>query len=612
MGVLKQFCDHLDALVHPSAQADPITKARHRAFSAPRLLGSLVALVAFPAFLALRGAPSVTELLVFCWLLAPILTSYYLSRTGRYEKAHMASSLALAALVTTVAAKTGGIQSIAAIWLVVVPLEAALSASRRVVVAALTVALAAAGLLLFMDVAGMLPNPEQGAGALAALGVISASLYATGLALGAESLSRTDFSLFRSEDERYRLLARNMSDAISRHGRNGAVLFVSPAAERLFGASIAELNGFGLFNRVHIADRPAYMSALAHAAAQSEACSVEFRVRCDSGDPAIPAHFIWIEMRCRSLDGGAASASGNDTGDVVAVLRDVTERKEREHEREAAHADAERGAAAKGRFLAVMSHELRTPLNVIIGFSDMLISEKAMALGPDRRNEYARLINESGHHLLAVVNDILAMAKLETGEFEIRPEPLALAAIVASSCDLLALKARDSGVQLAFNIEADLPPINADKRALKQILINLLSNAIKFTDRGGHVAVGAKRDGADVVISVEDDGIGIREADLLRVGDPFFQSADCRDRVRDGTGLGLSIVKALVGLHGGELSITSRIGAGTRVVVRIPLDYESATAAKSGSLNKSTATVTRLATPADAVSEAPIPVKKRA
>jgi len=614
VGVLKLFHDHLDALVHPSAQSDPVAKARHRAFSAPRLLGSLVALVAFPAFLALRGAPNVTELLVFCWLLAPILTSYYLSRTGRYEKAHMLSSLALATLVTTVAAKTGGIHSIAAIWLVVVPLEAALSGSRRVVVAALAVALAAAGLLLFMDVADLLPNPEQGTGALAALGVISASLYATGLALGAESLSRTDFSLFRSEDERYRLLARSMTDVISRHGRNGAVLFVSPSAGRLIGASVTDLHGFGLFNRVHIADRPAYMSALANAAAQNDACSVEFRVRCDSDDPAIPAHFIWIEMRCRALDGTAVTAGGKGKGEgeVVAVLRDVTERKERERAREAAHADAERGAAAKGRFLAVMSHELRTPLNAIIGFSDMLINEKAMALGPDRRHEYAQLINESGHHLLAVVNDILAMAKLETGEFEIRPEPFALAAIVGSCCDLLALKARDSGIQLAFNIEADLPPINADKRALKQVLINLLSNAIKFTDRGGHVTAGAKRNGADVVIVVEDDGIGIREADLPRVGDPFFQSADCRDRGRDGTGLGLSIVKALVGLHGGEISIANRIGAGTRVVVHLPLDCESATAAKPASLVKSAATVTRLATPADAASEAPIPVKKRA
>ncbi|MGZ8395505.1 MAG: PAS domain-containing sensor histidine kinase [Rhodoplanes sp.] len=610
MGVLKLLRDCLDALVHPSARTDPMATARHRAFIAPRLLGSLVALVALPAYLALRSAPSVTELLVFCWLLAPILTSHYLSRTGRYERAHLLSSLALAGLVTMVAAKTGGINSIAAIWLVVVPLEAALSAARRVVAAASAAALGAAGLLLFMNVGDLLPNPEQDGGALAALGIISASLYATGLALAGESLARADLSLLRSEEDRYSLLARNMTDVISRHGKNGTVLFMSPAAERLLGASVCELRGQGLFERVHIADRPAYLSALADAA-RGEAHSVEFRVRRDTDDPAVPVRFIWIEMRCRPLDRGVF-AGGGETREVVAVLRDISERKAQERAFEEARAEAERTNSAKGRFLAVMSHELRTPLNAIIGFSDMLINEQAMPIRAARREEYARLINESGHHLLAVVNDILAMSKLEAGEFEIRPEPFALAPVVASCCDLLALKARESGLRLVVNVESDLPPINADKRALKQVLINLLSNAVKFTDRGGHVTVGAKRAGADVLISVEDNGIGIREDDLPRVGDPFFQSGDSQDRARDGTGLGLSIVKGLVGLHGGEVSIVSRIGAGTRVAVRLPLDCGSGKAAKPVLPLKSSATITRLATSVDAVSEAAIPVKKSA
>jgi cell cycle sensor histidine kinase DivJ len=610
VGVLKLLRDCLDALVHPSARTDPMATARHRAFIAPRLLGSLVALVALPAYLALRSAPSVTELLVFCWLLAPILTSHYLSRTGRYERAHLLSSLALAGLVTMVAAKTGGINSIAAIWLVVVPLEAALSAARRVVAAASAAALGAAGLLLFMNVADLLPNPEQDVGALAALGIISASLYATGLALAGESLARADLSLLRSEEDRYSLLARNMTDVISRHGKNGTVLFMSPAAERLLGASVCELRGQGLFERVHIADRPAYLSALADAA-RGEAHSVEFRVRRDTDDPAVPVRFIWIEMRCRPLDRGVF-AGGGETREVVAVLRDISERKAQERAFEEARAEAERTNSAKGRFLAVMSHELRTPLNAIIGFSDMLINERAMPIRAARREEYARLINESGHHLLAVVNDILAMSKLEAGEFEIRPEPFALAPVVASCCDLLALKARESGLRLVVNVESDLPPINADKRALKQVLINLLSNAVKFTDRGGHVTVGAKRAGADVLISVEDNGIGIREDDLPRVGDPFFQSGDSQDRARDGTGLGLSIVKGLVGLHGGEVSIVSRIGAGTRVAVRLPLDCGSGKAAKPVLPLKSSATITRLATSVDAVSEAAIPVKKSA
>ena len=129
---------------------DALTASRHRAFIAPRLLGSVVALAAFPIYIALRGVPGTLEVLVFAWLVLPILTAYYLSRTGQYESAHVLSSLALTGLVTAVAAETGGIASFAAIWLVVVPLEAALSASRRVVALASTFALVAAGLLHFL------------------------------------------------------------------------------------------------------------------------------------------------------------------------------------------------------------------------------------------------------------------------------------------------------------------------------------------------------------------------------------------------------------------------------------------------------------------------------
>ena len=148
MGLLAPVRDYIETLVHPSAQQDALTAARHRAFIAPRLLGSVVALASFPIYLLARGAPSAIELMVFAWLVAPILIAYFLSRTGRYESAHVLSSLALTGLVTVVAASTGGISSFAAIWLVVVPLEAALSASRRVVAIASTLALGAAGLLV--------------------------------------------------------------------------------------------------------------------------------------------------------------------------------------------------------------------------------------------------------------------------------------------------------------------------------------------------------------------------------------------------------------------------------------------------------------------------------
>jgi cell cycle sensor histidine kinase DivJ len=217
-----------------------------------------------------------------------------------------------------------------------------------------------------------------------------------------------------------------------------------------------------------------------------------------------------------------------------------------------------------------MSHELRTPLNAIIGFSEMLTND-SLNLDAARRTEYAKLINESGCHLLSVVNGILDMSKMETGNFEVVPEPFIPAPAIVSCCDLLALKARDAGVDILTRVPSDLPEIVADRRALNQILINLVSNAIKFTPRGGKVTVSGQRDGDRLTVSVEDTGVGIGEADLQRVGEAFFQARASYDRRHDGSGLGLSIVKGLVRLHNGDMDIRSRLGEGTRVTVRLPL-----------------------------------------
>ena len=567
MSFLTPVWIYVDALVHPAAQNDALTAARHRSFIAPRLIGSFAALASFPVYIAFRGVPSLLEAFVFAWLVAPILVAYFLSRTGRYESAHILSSLSLTGLVAVVAWCTGGIGSFAAIWLVVVPLEAALSASRRVVALASSFALVAAGLLMTLSIAHVLPPPalmDGGNGALAALGIISAALYATGIALGAESLARTSFWLLYAEEDRYRLLARNMTDVIARYGDNGAVLFVSPAAEALFGVRATELSGHGLFDRVHVADRPAYLTALADAASRGEQRSVEFRIRRD-GERAV--QFIWVEMRCQPLDGASTQR------EVVAVLRDVSERKTNERALEIARAEQERANAAKSRFLATMSHELRTPLNAIIGFSEMMTNE-SLVLDPSRKLEYAKLINDSGRHLLSVVNGILDMSKMESGNFEITPEPFTPGTAIVSCCDLLALKARESGVEIKTRIALDLPELVADRRAFNQILINLISNAVKFTPRDGRVTVSAHCEGAKLALVVEDTGVGIGEDDLPRIGEAFFQARASYDRRHDGTGLGLSIVKGLVRLHDGEVDIASRLGKGTRVTVKLPLDCE--------------------------------------
>ena len=595
MTVLNIIRDCLDRLLHPSARYDPLMRARHRAFIAPRLLGSLAAFAAFPVCLALRGAPTALEVAAFAWLIAPILLCYFLSHTGRYQSAHLLSSLAVAGLVMMVAVATGGISSFAAIWLVLVPLEAALSASGRVVAFASALALACVCVLIALTTLHALPAFEISAAGRAlfmAFGVASATLYAAGLAFGAESLQRTSVSLLSDEEYRYRLLARNMSDVISRHRRNGAVQFISPAAEALLATPVSGLLGHGLFDRVHVADRPAYLTALSDAARGGEARSVEFRLRRDVPRGSErgrngPAEFIWVEMRCRPLERGQENSKESlqenvreNTGhaavqeaEVVAVMRDVTDRKIQEQALDLARSSAEQADASKTRFLATMSHELRTPLNAIIGFSDMMAQEDVLLIDAARRKEYARLINDSGQHLLSVVNGILDMSKMEAGSFEISPEPFAPRPALVNCCNLLALKARECGIDLVTRAPDNLPYVTGDPRAFKQIVLNLVSNAIKFTERGGSVTVSAAVEGSRLELRVADNGVGIGPEDLKRIGDPFFQAGKTYQRRYEGTGLGLSIVKSLVSLHGGEMTVQSKIDEGTTIIIALPVKF---------------------------------------
>jgi cell cycle sensor histidine kinase DivJ len=593
--------DCLDRLLHPSARYDALTSARHRAFMAPRLFGSLMAFAAFPAYLAMRGAPTALEVAAFAWLIAPILLAYFLSRTGRYESAHVLSSLAVAGLVMMVAVTTGGIDSFAVVWLVVVPLEAALSASRRVVAFASALALGCVCALIAMSALDVLPPSEVTAASrwlFMAFGLASATLYAAGLAFGAESLARTSVSLLYVEEDRYRLLARNMSDVISRHRRNGAVQFISPAAEALLATPASRLLGHGLFDRVHVADRPAYLTALSDAARGGEARSVEFRLRRDAPRGAErgrrnPAEFIWVEMRCRPLEQAQEASKENlkdadlpaaSESEVVAVMRDVTDRKIQEQALDLARTTAERADASKTRFLATMSHELRTPLNAIIGFSEMIVQEDVLMIDAARRKEYAQLINDSGQHLLSVVNGILDMSKMESGNFEITPEPFAPRAALLNCCNLLALKARENGVDLSTRAAEDLPVMTGDPRAFKQIALNLVANAIKFTERGGSVTVSAAVEGSRLMLRVADTGVGIAPDDLKRIGDPFFQAGKTYQRKHEGTGLGLSIVKGLVGLHHGEFNVQSKVGEGTTVTVALPLSFTPSLEAPSSNV----------------------------
>ena len=222
-----------------------------------------------------------------------------------------------------------------------------------------------------------------------------------------------------------------------------------------------------------------------------------------------------------------------------------------------------------------MSHELRTPLNAVIGFSEILSRELFGALGEVRYRDYAHLIHESGEHLLHMVNHILDMSKIEAGKFKIVKEPFDVGPLVKSCCDIMRHTAEQRSLSLIVDIEPGIPELPADKRACKQMLLNVISNAIKFTDPGGWVRVSAKVVDRNVVLSVADNGIGIAEADLPKLGKPFVQANNSYDRSYDGAGLGLSVVKGLAKLHGGVLELTSTLGSGTTASILLPLDSAS-------------------------------------
>jgi signal transduction histidine kinase len=237
--------------------------------------------------------------------------------------------------------------------------------------------------------------------------------------------------------------------------------------------------------------------------------------------------------------------------------------------RHALHA-ADAAIKAKSAFLAAMSHELRTPLNAVIGFSEMLSLETFGSVGGTRNKEYLNDINGSGRHLLALINDILDIARIEAGHVELHEEVVDLKRLVHQTMVMVTPQAQAEGIHLAERIDADVACLCADERRLKQVLINLVGNAVKFTMTGGEVAVSARRTEDGVAIAVSDTGIGIAEQDIPRVMSQFGQVDSSLARQYQGTGLGLPLAKQLTELHGGTLTIESVLGTGTTVTVTLP------------------------------------------
>ncbi len=454
---------------------------------------------------------------------------------------------------------TSGLASPFTFWLVLVPFEGALAGRGRAVAFSGATAALALGVIIVIHVSGLLP-PSRLPGPLPlwlCVSLLVAIMQASLMAIAAQERHRAADQAAEAGEARYRFLAENAHDLITRHTADGRIHYASPASARLLGYRPEELIGRTLADFAHPDDAEIALAAF-EAAGEGKAVSAELRLATKQGG------YAWGEFRCRP-----ASETGDAMGGIVAVTRDIAERKAYERDLIQARDLAEDASRAKSRFLANMSHELRTPLNAILGFSEVMTHQMFGPLSA-RYVDYSQLIHESGGHLLGLINAILDMSKIEAGRLKLQPERFDVSEVTVQALRFVSFLAERNGVTLEEAIDPLARHMVADKRAVTQILINLLSNGVKFTPRGGTVRIAAALEGHDIELSVADTGVGIDQADLKRLGQPFEQVDSEYTRAKEGTGLGLALVRALTHLHGGTMAIESMVGEGTTVRIRFP------------------------------------------
>ncbi|MCF8467348.1 MAG: PAS domain S-box protein [Sneathiella sp.] len=373
--------------------------------------------------------------------------------------------------------------------------------------------------------------------------------------------SRQAEQSLKENEDRYRRMVELSPDAIVAH-KDGFIIYVNEAALRLFKVkSRHDLIGRKISSYFPFDENDA---------------SAEYFGRADNADLInnLSAHktkIIFEDGTKTNVEMEASPLLYGDRRVLQLVIRDISAQIQIEEFLKHAKDEAEYAAQLKGKFLANMSHELRTPLNAVIGFSEVIISQIFGPVGSPKYLEYAHDINASGHHLLDLINDILDFSKIEAGEQKINEEDVEIDVLVNECIRLTQQRAIENDINIKLEFDPFLPQIFADRRMIKQIIINLLSNAVKFTPNGGRIVASVKMLEEDgMKISVSDNGIGIREDDIVKAMTPFVQVDSEKSRKYHGTGLGLPLSKNLAELHEGRLELQSKYGEGTVVSLILP------------------------------------------
>ncbi|MGN6548272.1 MAG: sensor histidine kinase [Pararhizobium sp.] len=527
--------------------------------------GAALAVLCLPAALLPSLGPATALAIALAGCAICLLLAAALSLSGSRLRTGVLALVLATSVLTLLCGVTGGLASPYGAWLAMPALEAALfGRSPRWAATGAAAALAGAGLA---GVFALAVQPLPASPFAHAAGLLAFLCYA-GMRIAA-AVHPEPPVVEPGERERHDLtMLDNLAGLVTVHDQRGHVISVR-GADAAKAEWLVRPIGRGFLNQIHVADRIAFLQAIDAIRNGAPHAEAELRMERPSivpgGDQFVHLHVDF-------------SAAPNDEGEslIVAQSRDVSAEMAL-RQAAARKADAAESAnAAKSRFLAAVSHELRTPLNAILGFSDVLAQEYFGRLTNDRQREYVELIRTSGSHLLAVVNTMLDMSKIEAGRYEIIAESFDVAGAVAACESMLALQAEQKGVALVSRVARGCGEVVADRRAIQQILINLVANAIKFTEQGGVVTVDAGMRGDRFILSVSDTGIGIAADELETIGQPFVQAQGGTARAYEGSGLGLSLVKGLVSLHGGSFAIESKLGQGTVVTVELARDGSDA------------------------------------
>jgi PAS domain S-box-containing protein len=381
-----------------------------------------------------------------------------------------------------------------------------------------------------------------------------------------------------SLESRFRKLLEAAPDAILEVNPEGQIMLLNEAAERMFGYSRGELLGLNVENLVPAAMRGGHSrhraSYASHPKTRPMGTGLELQGQRKDGS-LFPVEISlspnWIEGSLHVIASVRDITQRKLVEDRIRVLREqyTVELTAKNEQLEARNLEVEQANRLKNEFLASMSHELRTPLHTIIGFSELLTEQLEGPLN-EKQHRFVGHILQDARHLLELINEILDISKIESGRLELKRETFDFGHCVEEVVTSLRHQAANKSITLE-NRSNSQTALYADRLRVKEILYNLLSNAVKFTPQGGNVWVESAQDDDFLNVSVCDTGIGIPEKEQSSIFDKFYQVEDSRKTSREGTGLGLSITKHLVELHGGNISVLSRPGQGSRFKLVFPL-----------------------------------------